>query len=144
MEENAYLVLGCFGRSEDGFISCPSVENRILKIDESLNNSDKIMDYFESLKLFDRPLLDLNSIRHLVYNLQDRYDQVIRKLWTEHKYHLIEKFVHEHKQCGLYAKLIVVMDIMDNDKVIKEERSFVNGIPEKILYGSKLVKFKAQ
>lgn len=129
MEENAYLVLGCYGRTENGFILCPSVQNRILKLDDSLVNIDGVLDYLEVVKLFDRPMLDQNAIRHLVYNLQDKFDQKFKRLWTDHEYQLLERFMHMHKPCGLYAQLILVPD--EGEKSTEEEEiSFVMGTKE--------------
>jgi hypothetical protein len=121
MEECAYLVLGCHGRTENGFILCPGVQNRILKLDDSLVNIDGVIDYLEAVRLFDRPMLDQNAVRHLIYNLQDRFDQKFKRLWTDHEYNLIERFIHMHKQCGTYAQLIIVSEedhqIKDNEQV---------------------------
>lgn len=129
VEECAYLVLGCHGRTENGFILCPGVQNRVLKLDDSLVNIDGVIDYLEAVRLFDRPMLDQNAIRHLVYNLQDRFDQKFKRLWTDHEYNLIERFVHMHKQCGLYAQLIMVSE--DEHPVKdKDTTSFVRGVPE--------------
>lgn len=130
MEENAYLVLGCYGRTENGFVLCPSVQNRILKLDDSLVNIDGVLDYLDVVKLFDRPMLDQNAIRHLVYNLQDKFDQKFKRLWTDHEYHLIERFMHMHKPCGMYAQLILVPDNMDKQPSEEEEISFVRGTKE--------------
>jgi len=75
-------------------------------------------------------MLDQNAVRHLIYNLQDRFDQKFKRLWTDHEYNLIERFIHMHKQCGTYAQLIIVSEedhqIKDNEQV-----SFIQGIPEK-------------
>ena len=128
--ENAYLVLGCFGRTDDGFVSCPSIENRILKLDDSLVYLDDMMDYFESVQLFDKPMLDWNAICHLVYNLQDRFDQKIKRLWTEKEYHLLERFMQMHRQCGLYTKLIVVPEEMDIPAELEPDSLTVKGSPE--------------
>jgi hypothetical protein len=86
------------------------------------------MDYFDSVKLFDRPLLDNNSINHLIYNLQDKFDQKIKRLWTDHQYNLIERFIHMHKPCGLYSQLILVEKELI-EKFSKEDIqiSFVSG-----------------
>jgi len=130
VEENAYLVLGCYGRTENGFVLCPSVQNRILKLDDSLVNIDGVLDYLDVVKLFDRPMLDQNAIRHLVYNLQDKFDQKFKRLWTDHEYHLIERFMHMHKPCGMYAQLILVPDNMDKQPSEEEEISFVRGTKE--------------
>lgn len=129
MEENAYLVLGCYGRTENNFVLCSSTQNRILKLDDSLVNINGVMDYFEALKLFDRPMLDQNAIRHLVYNLQDRFDQKFKRIWTDHEYHLLERFMQMHKPCGMYAQLILVQEEIGQHKV-EEDISFVRGIPE--------------
>lgn len=106
-EEELYLVLGCFGRNEGDFVFCPSVSNRILKIDESLDNYDKMMDYFEGIKLFDKPLFDLNAIKHMAYNIRDRFDQVTKRIWTQQEFDTIEKFIVGHRICGLYARLVL-------------------------------------
>jgi hypothetical protein len=123
-DENAYLVLGCYGRIEDDFVLCPSTENRILKLDESLINFEGVVDYLESVKLFDRPMLDYNALRHLVYNLQDRFDQKVRRLWTERYYNLIERYIVMHKPCGLYARLIIINESQEEPKA-EESHSFV-------------------
>lgn len=128
VEESAYLVLGCHGRTENGFVLCPGVQNRVLKLDDSLVNFDGVTEYLDAVRLFDRPMLDQNAIRHLVYNLQDRFDQKLKRLWTDHEYHILERFIHMHHQCGLYAQLILVNE--DNPKPEVEEISFVKGIPE--------------
>lgn len=128
-EASCYLVLGCFGREDDGFVSCPSVENRILKLDDSLVYIDDIMDYMDSLGLFDRHMLDINSIRHLIYNLQDRYDQKIKRLWNEQQYHLLERFIQTHRPCGLYTKLVLVSPDQEEEKPKKPERILVKGTP---------------
>jgi hypothetical protein len=52
VQESAYLVLGCYGRLENGFVLCPSTQNRILKLDDSLVNVDGVTDYLDAVKLF--------------------------------------------------------------------------------------------
>lgn len=53
-------------------------------------------------------MFDTNAIRHLIYNIQDRYDQKVKRLWTERQFEQYEKFIHFHKGCGLYVRLVVV------------------------------------
>jgi hypothetical protein len=127
-EENAYLVLGCYGRSENGFILCPSTQNRILKLDDSLVNVDGVTSYLDAVKLFDRPMLDQNAINHLIYHLQDKFDQKFKRMWTDHEYHLLERFMQMHKHCGMYAQLILVEGEEDTPK--DETMAFIKGIPE--------------
>jgi len=129
VEESAYLVLGCYGREENGFVLCPSTQNRILKLDDTLVNSDKIIEYLDTVNLFDRPMLSQNAIRHLVYGLQDRFDQKFKRLWTDHEYHLLERFMHMHKDCGLYAQLILVPEELEQPQQEEEQISFVKGTP---------------
>lgn len=129
MEENAYLVLGCYGRTENGFVLCASTQNRILKLDDGLVNIDGVTSYFDAVKLFDRPLLDQNAIRHLIYNIQERFDQKFKRLWTDHEYHLLERFMQMHKPCGLYAQLIMVQEDSPQNSV-GDDISFVRGVPE--------------
>jgi hypothetical protein len=121
--------LGCYGRSENGFVLCPSTQNRVLKLDDSLVNVDGVTDYLDAVRLFDRPMLDQNAIRHLIYNLQDRFDQKFKRLWTDHEYHLLERFIQMHKPCGLYVQLILVPGQEEPEPEV-EQISFVRGTPE--------------
>lgn len=111
MHNELHLILGCFGCNEDTFISCPSVENRILLIDESLVHYNDIMDYLDNCKLFDKPFFDYNGIRNILFNIRERFEQPTRRIWSEKKFHLLERFTIEHKKCGLYLKLILVPEI---------------------------------
>lgn len=106
--DNLFLLLGCFGLREDNFISCPSVENNILLMDPSLYKYNEMMDLFDQFKLFDRPIFDYNAIRHLIFNLQENFDQLSKKLWTEKKFELLQKFTINHRFCGLYSKLVLI------------------------------------
>ncbi len=112
--EQLYLVLGCFGRRESDFIHCTSVSNRILNVKESLVYYDEIMDYFEAVRLFDKPMFDMNAVRRFVHNMQDRYDQKINRLWTEEEYQRYEKFIVGHKACGIYVHLVVSTEEMED------------------------------
>ena len=125
----AYLILGCYGRIENGFILCSTTQNRILKLDDSLVNLDGVINYLDAVKLFDRPMLDQNAIRHLVYNLQERFDQKFKRMWTDHEYHLLERFIQMHKPCGLYAQLVLVQ-AEETPPQVGEDISFVRGVPE--------------
>lgn len=100
-----YVTLGCFGLRTDDFISCGGVENTILKVNPKIVNYNEMMDYFDQCRLFDKAMFDLNSIRHFVHNLNERFDQVARPLWTPKKYELYQKFIIEHRHCGLILKL---------------------------------------
>jgi hypothetical protein len=120
VNESIYLTLGCYGRTENGFVLCPGVQNRILKIDDSLSDCDGVFKYLDAVKLFDRPMLDQNSIRHLIFNMQDKFDQKIRRLWTDHEFNLLERFMIMHKACGLYCQLILV-PFSSNSLLTKEE-----------------------
>jgi hypothetical protein len=100
-----------------------------LKLDDGLVNVEGVTSYFDAVKLFDRPLLDQNAIRHLVYNLQERFDQKFKRLWTDHEYHLLERFMQMHKPCGLYAQLIMVQED-PQQRSVGDDISFVRGVPE--------------
>lgn len=106
-DEQLFLTLGCFGLREDDFVSCAGCENVILRPDQHLAYYNEMMNYFDQCRLFDRPMFDLNSIRHLIFNLQDRFDQPTKKLWTEKKFQVYQKFIIDHRHCGLYIKLVL-------------------------------------
>ncbi len=100
-----YIVLGCFGRTDDGFVSCSGICNHILHIMPSDCNYSEIMDFLDNMQIFDRIMLDYNSVRHLVFNLQDRFTLPTQKLWSEKMFLLYQKFVIDHKSCGVFIDL---------------------------------------
>jgi hypothetical protein len=100
-----HVVLGCFGRTDDEFVSCSALENVILRIEVSNHYYDEMMDYMDSLQLFDRVLLDYNAVRHFIFNMQDKFTLSTKKLWSEKMFLLYQKFVIDHKNCGVFIKL---------------------------------------
>lgn len=100
-----HVILGCFGLRVDDFVNCAGVENSILGVNTGLYNYNEMIEYFDSCRLFDRPMFDMNAIRHFVHNLHDRYDQVTKPLWPAKKYELYQKFIIDHRHCGLYVRL---------------------------------------
>ena len=101
------LLLGCFGRSDNGFVSCRGCENCILKMNERIYHYNEMMDYFDTCRLFDKRIYEQSAIRHFLYNMQERFDQVAvgKPLWSVAEYNLYEKFVVEHRHCGCYIRL---------------------------------------
>lgn len=77
-----------------------------------LDNYNGIMDYFNNCELFDKTALDFNAIRNILQNMQNKFDQVVssRHLWSEQKIQLFQKFMLEHKSCGLYLKLLLTQE----------------------------------
>lgn len=107
MSGEVVVILECFGRSDDGFVSCASVENIILRIQPSDPWYQEMMDYFDGLQLFDRTLLEYNAVRHFIFNMQDKFGFSTRKLWSEKMFCLYQKFTLEHKDCGLCLRLAI-------------------------------------
>ena len=99
------LMLGCFGRTDDGFISCPAAENCILTVTQSQSNYSELMDFFDSFKLFDRRILDYNAVRHMLFNIRERFDQLTSRIWSEKEFLLYQKFTIAHRDCGIYLGL---------------------------------------
>lgn len=130
-DRDLFLVLGCFGLStglpRGNFISCPGTENRILKIDVSLRFYNEIMDYLDTCRLFDRPLFELSSIKHFIFNLRDRYDQIDKKIWSEQEFELYQKFVINHRVCGLYLKLELLGEEDQKSVELEEKSVFISG-----------------
>lgn len=103
-----HLVLGCFGRQDDGFVSCSATENTILRLNDQIHNYNEVMDYLDNCRLFDRPTFEFNSVRHIVNYLQERFDQVHKKLWSENKFKTYQSFVINHRNCGVYLRLLPI------------------------------------
>lgn len=102
-----YVNLGCFGRVDNGFISCAGIENAILNVHERVDHYNDMMDYFDNCRLFDKPLFEYSAIRNFLHNMNEKFDQpsIGRPLWTPKEYHLFESFVVNHRNCGTYIKL---------------------------------------
>lgn len=75
------------------------------------------MDYLDKCRLFDRPIFDTNAIKHFIFNLYDKFDQPLKRLWSEKHSELYQKFIIDHRHCGLYIKLILAYPQI----IIKEE-----------------------
>ncbi len=126
MPEELYLVLGCYGRTQDRFVSCSAAENRILRLGEDLYQYQDLCAFLEGLRLYDRPLLDFNGVRNALFRIQDTFDQGPRRLWDEPKFHLLERFTLTHKPCGIYLKLQVGQE---QELLPEEERIPIQGTP---------------
>jgi hypothetical protein len=139
---NLYLILGSFGRVDDGFVSCSSCENVILEINSNLDSYNDIMGYLDSCRLFDKPLFDFNSIRSVIQNLNTRFDQISigRRLWLEKELQLFQKFVLVHKDCGLFLKLsIEKKDVQVKDIIINSQKT-----DDKVNYSSNNIKIRGR
>lgn len=104
---NVYLILGCFGLIDGGFVSCSACENPILRIHPGLENYSQIMDYLDACRLFDKPCFDCNAIKNIIQNIHVKYDSVIsqRRAWKENDLNKYQKFILNHRLCGLYLNL---------------------------------------
>lgn len=99
-----YLCLGCQGRTSNGFVSCPSVCNKILKLDNSIDDIDSLVKYIKASKLDQRPQMDGNAVRSMIYTLK-KYQRDGRPVWSNEFQNLIDNFNIEHRKCGVYIKL---------------------------------------
>ncbi len=121
MEKKLYIIMGCFGRRDDDFISCAGVENPILEVESNLYQYEEMMAYLDLCRLFDKPMFDYNSLRHFIFNLREKFDQPMKRLWSEKKFELYQKFIIDHRHCGLYIKLASLSKdnlILPNEKKI--------------------------
>lgn len=105
MNDGVYIVLGCFGRCDNDFVSCSGLRNKILFLKSSDLNFSDLMDYLDNMRLFDRVLLDYNAVRRLIFKVQNDFDLPTKKVWPEKMFMLYQKFVIDHKDCGLFIDL---------------------------------------
>ena len=75
------------------------------------------MNYLDSMQLFDRVMMDYNSIRHFIFNMQSKFELPTQKLWNEKMFLLYQKFVIDHKSCGLFVDL----KLFDDEQTKKAE-----------------------
>ena len=108
MANKLFLVLGCNGNTVNNFISCASTENAILELHPQLENIQEIIAYFRGLRLFEMKLKDYNAVRHVLFNIKDKYYQNCKPIWDDAYFKLLEKFTINHKECGIYLGLAKV------------------------------------
>ena len=128
--QDLYVVLGCYGRRTDNFVSCIKVENRILKVDVTLEHYDEIMDYFEGCRLFEKPMFDFNAVRNFLQSMQDRFSQVVNPLWHKKDIDLYQNFAISHRACGVYIWLRLLDK--EEDKPEEPERLVIKGSKHKV------------
>lgn len=126
MHYDCVVLLSCFGNRYNDFILCGGVENIILKVHPALTNYKELMDYFDRNRLFDRPMLELQSIRHFIYNIGTKYDEVIRPIWTPKEFELYQRFLQDHKSCGVNVRLLPpeLVDLPEPQSEITHHKNF--------------------
>jgi len=98
------LILGCWGRERDGFISCSGISNEILDLTKNSSINVKIKDYLDSnFRLFDRPLY--NNVHTAIWNVQDKFSEIGKPVIQKIKFKYMEEFCVDHARCGLYLRL---------------------------------------
>ena len=128
-----YVVLGCFGYRDDDFINCNGIENRILNINDNLMHYNKLMDYLDNCRLFDKATFDYNAIRHFIFHIRDKFEQPNKLIWSEKRFTTMERFTIDHRKCGLYLKLILINQEFKQEEEKKEEvKVFIPGSDNKI------------
>ena len=98
------LLLGCWGRTENGFTICKGISNKILDITKKEKTNIEIADFLDSsYHLFDRPLY--NNVHTALFKIQENFSTKIRPLFDKKLYQLMEEFCIAHRKCGLYLRL---------------------------------------
>lgn len=121
-EKKLYLMMGCWGRIENnGFVMCKSACNRILEVTPELSEDyEDIIEYFRSCRLFERKVMDYNAVRNVLFRMQDKFNRGYKRLWDEKYFRMLELFSINHKNCGIYLDLELL--VPENKK---EERIVV-------------------
>jgi hypothetical protein len=98
------IVLGCWGREDNNFISCSSVKNCILDITKNTTRNIDIADYLDkNFSLFDKPLY--TNVHTVLWNLQEKFSELGNPVFQEKYFRQMEDFCITHKKCGVYLKL---------------------------------------
>lgn len=101
-----HIVMGCYGYKDDDFTLCSGIENSIFIFDKRHSSYQEIMNYLDNCKLFDKPLYDYNSIRNFLARFKQKFEGPLSPVWIERKYNNYQKFAVDHKNCGLFIKLV--------------------------------------
>ena len=104
-DKNLFLVLGCNGRADDGFVTCSSASNAILLISNKIEGYDHLIKYLQMVSLFDKKIIDYNGIRNVLFKMNKGFMQGHKTLWGDRLFPLIEHFTLMHRPCGIYLSL---------------------------------------
>ncbi len=107
MKYDLHVKLGCWGLQQDNFVLCNGIENVILSIGPATPNYTELMDYFDQMRLFDRPMFEWNAILHVIHNLQEKFSLITKPTWLPKQHERIQKYLQHHKGCGVYIKLVL-------------------------------------
>jgi hypothetical protein len=98
------LVLGCWGRTHEGFSICNGVSNAILDLSLNSERNVAISEYLDShYGLFDRPLY--NSVHSAIFNIQDKFGLKGKPVFKDVVFRWMEEFCIMHAKCGLFLRL---------------------------------------
>lgn len=101
------LVLGCWGRTIEGFSTCAGVSNAILDLTLNSGRNAAISEYLDSnYGLFDRPLY--NGVHSAIFNIQEKFSERGKPVFSERVFRWMEEFCIMHSKCGLYLRLELV------------------------------------
>ena len=99
-----FLILGCWGREENGFIICKGIENIIIDLTKKTTQNIQIVDFLDSKYfLFDRPLY--NNVHTALWNLQEKCSQKGHLVFSSELFKYMEEFCIFHKKCGVFLRL---------------------------------------
>lgn len=101
---NVVLICGCWGREEEGFVSCSGASNIILDLGKNTERNKQIIDFLDNVyKIFDRPLY--NNVHTAIFNIQEKFSDKGKPVFKEALFKRIEGFCIQHIKCGLYLRL---------------------------------------
>lgn len=99
-----YLILGCWGRDEEGFKSCSSIQNKILELTNQTERNREIIDFLDdNYKLIDKPLY--SNVHTVLFSVQDTFSHKGKPVFDKVLFHKIEDFCQTHRKCGLFLRL---------------------------------------
>lgn len=105
------LVLGCWGREQDGFVMCGGIINRIYDLTKGSERNVSIADYLDTnFKIFDKPIY--NNVHTVLWNIQDKFSVKGDSVFKEKTFKQLEEFCILHRKCGLYLRL----DLIEEDE----------------------------
>lgn len=98
----AVILLGCEGRTDNGFIFCRGVTNIALDLEKAKysENFPLLMEYIESVpKLFNGPCCKNNVVMNALY----KFYELGYVNDTQYKY--LTQFAQMHRMCGLILRI---------------------------------------
>lgn len=100
----AYLILGCWGRTQSDIKICSGLENEILDITKPSKINLAIIEYLDNVyNILKHPIY--KNVHTAIFNIKNNFEEINNPIFDKKKIEAIEEFCVIHRKCGPFLKV---------------------------------------